>query len=207
MKLNDKLFNINIDGDNADRVVVPGSVLVAEPLLSEPYFNHSSILVVDGSRHSETMGVVLNNPSGSNLQALIEGVTLEEPVQVFCGGPLGLDRLYSLHTLGDVIDGSQEIGDSGVFIGGDFEAIVNYVNSGYPLEGNVRFFVGYSSWSAGQLGDEIDKHVWVVSSVEATGGAQMQLTGSGNSYWHRVIDALGDDYRIWRMFPKNPAQN
>lgn len=206
MRLNDKIFNIHPTSNDAP--VSSGAILVSEPFLTEPYFNHSVIMIVDGSRDEETMGVVLNNESDHCLKELVRGVEVDDKIPVFCGGPLGLDRLYTLHTLGDVIPGSQQVGLTGLYIGGDFNAIVNYVNSGYPIEGHIRFFVGYSGWSARQLGDELDKHVWVVTDVAAaTGTAAELLTGSDNSYWHRVINRLGDSYRSWRLFPKDVRHN
>ncbi len=202
MKLNN-IFNIN--PANSSKTPEAGSLLISEPFLAEPYVNHAVIMLVNGSRDDESMGVVLNNQSDHTLGSLIGGVEIDVPV--FCGGPLGLDRLYTLHTLGDLIPESQPIAGTDLYIGGRFSDLLNYVNSGYPVEGHVRFFVGYSGWSARQLGDELDKHVWTVSDVDNVGTAGELLTGADNSYWHRVISRLGDNYRPWRLFPKDARHN
>lgn len=205
MKLSDHLFNIEMGNQPA-----PGSgkLLIAEPFLREPYFNHAVVMMVDGDgAENESMGVVLNIDSDNSLQSLIGGIEREEPIDVFCGGPLGLDRLFFLHTLGDVISNSQQINDTGIYVGGDFTDVIDYINSGYPLEGHVRFFVGYSGWSAGQLDDEISKNVWAVVNPAEVGTPAMLLTDRENSYWHRTVNALGDRFKTWRMFPKDLRSN
>lgn len=141
------LFDIKV----LHRDITPGSMLVAEPFLREGYFNHAVIFLADYDRHSGAMGVVMNNLlSDTSLQELMPEVTRRGKVSVFCGGPVNSDRLFFIHTLGDIFPGAQPLAD-GLFIGGDFQAVIDYVNAGYPLDGTLRFFVGYSGWEAGQL--------------------------------------------------------
>ena len=205
MNLKDSLFNIHL---GEQETPYPGSLLIAEPFLAEPYFNHSVILMLEGDGgENESMGIVLNINSHNTLQSLIKGIEAEAPIDVYCGGPVGLDRLYFLHTLGDLIENSQEVGSTGLYVGGNFESIINYINSGYPVEGNLRFFVGYSGWSQGQLNEELSQNVWAVANPRDVGTVSDLLTGEENYYWHRTINALGEKYRWWRMFPKDITSN
>ncbi len=51
----------------------------------------------------------MNNCTDYMLSDLLEGTQPEVDLRVFCGGPLGLDRLYFVHTLGsDIVPGARE---------------------------------------------------------------------------------------------------
>lgn len=150
------------------------------------------------------MGVVLNKPTDYLLSELVAGVTRKDPVKVYCGGPLSTDRLYCIHSLGpEIIPGATKICE-GLYIGGDFGAIVDYVNSGYPLDGNIRFYIGYSGWDAGQLDSELADNVWAVTKIKST---QELLSGSADGYWHGLVREMGEDCRGWKYHPQNPCWN
>ena len=196
------LFNIDIPSGSAP---VAGAFLVSEPFLREEYFNHSVIALVEYEPGAGgSMGVVLNNESEYSLQELIEGVEVSEPIPIYCGGPLGSDRLFFIHTLGDVIKGTQPLGN-GLWIGGDFDSMLSIVNDGYELEGSIRFFLGYSGWTEGQLEDELARNVWAVSPQLEE--ASEMLRGDGDAYWHRAVRALGPSFRGWLYHPRNPMVN
>lgn len=185
--------------------IAPGSLLVAEPFLTEEYFNHGVITLVDYSADEGALGLVMNNPTGHMLDEFIDGVSEKSNVPVFCGGPIGPDRMVFMHTLGDkVFEGAQEFAP-GLYLGGDFDAAVDYVNSGYPLDGAIRFFIGYSGWDAGQLNDELDNETWAVTDAPAN--LSILLSGSDDSYWHRFVRRMGEPYRAWRFFPREVNAN
>lgn len=191
--------------DTLKRPVHAGSLLVTEPFLSESFFNHAVITLVDYSEREGAMGVVMNNPSGSTLGELIDGVDRGCSVPVYCGGPVGLDRLFFIHTLGtDVIGGAREYAP-GLFAGGNFDDVTRYVEAGYPVEGFLRFFVGYSGWSRGQLEEELDNNVWAVADCPSD--RSELFTDSGDSYWHRAVRRLGGHYRAWQMMPRDVSSN
>lgn len=193
------LFNINISSEMPH----PGAMLVAEPFLRDEHFAHAVICLVEYGKDSTSMGVVMNHPTAYTLQGLVEGVTRKEEVPVWCGGPMSCDRLYYLHTLGDIIDGSRRISDD-LFIGGDLKAMLDYVNSGYEIEGYVRFFVGYSGWSRCQLDEELRNHVWAVTTPSTHASS---LIGGSDAYWHRHVRRLGHRFRGWLYHPANPHYN
>lgn len=195
------LFDIQV----VHRDITPGCMLVAEPFLREGYFNHSVIMLADYDRNAGAMGVVLNNLlTDTSLQELIPEVKRKDKVSVYCGGPVNSDRLFFVHTLGDIFPGAEPLAD-GLFIGGNFDAVTDYVNAGYPLEGTLRFFVGYSGWEAGQLEGECAKNVWAVTPPVLD--AAECLRGSDDAYWHKVVRRMGAPYTHWLLHPKNPSLN
>lgn len=200
INFNDILFNIDI----STGIPHPGSLLVAEPFLKERYFNHAVICLVDYAPGDSAMGIVLNRLTGHPLQSLLSAIKVKDPIPVYCGGPLSCDRLYFIHTLGDLIPGSRHI-DGNLYIGGDFNTMVDIVNSGYPVEGSMRFFIGYSGWSENQLDTELRDNVWAVAQPPAD--VATLLTGSEDTYWHNTVRRLGDAHRGWLYHPQNPQAN
>ena len=193
------LFNINISSGMPH----PGALLVTEPFLRDEYFSHAVICLIEYAVGQTSMGIVRNHPTAYTLQGLVPGVTRTESIPVYNGGPLSCDRLYFVHSLGDIIPESQTI-RPGLYIGGDLKAMLDYVNAGYPIEGYIRFFIGYSGWSREQLDEELRNNVWAVTDFTDT---ETLLTGDDDAYWHRYVKAMGGKFRGWLYHPKNPQAN
>lgn len=185
--------------------IAPGSLLVAEPFLSESYFNHGVITLVDYTAEDGALGLVMNVPTGHTLDEYLDGVNPGTDVPVYCGGPIGQDRMVFMHTLGpDIFPGAKEFAP-GLYLGGDFETAMDYVNSGYPLEGVIRFFIGYSGWDSPQLHEELESETWAVADAPAD--LSFLLKGEQDSYWHRFVRRMGEAYRAWRFFPRDIRAN
>lgn len=183
-----------------------GTVLVAEPFMKEGYFNHGVVSLIDYVPDEGATGTVMNNRTEYLLGELLDGVLPNVQIPVFCGGPLGQDRLYFIHTLGsDIIPKARRYAP-GLYVGGDFDIIVDYINQGYDVEGAVRFFIGYSNWSEGQLERELKDESWAVSNSSGMQPSDL-LRGSGDRYWHRYVRSLGPAYRAWTLMPRNVACN
>lgn len=183
-----------------------GSLLVAEPFLRESWFLHSVVSMVNYPGPEGPMGIVLNNPTSLLLSDVLDEVAPETAVPLHCGGPLSDNRLFFIHTLGESIIPEAYEYAPGLFIGGDFDSIISYVNDGYPIDGVVRFFLGYSGWGVGQLQSELDGDVWAVGNVPSISPAEL-LTLDGDSLWHRVVKALGTHYRTWQLHPAQLLAN
>jgi len=186
-------------------ILAPGKLLVAEPFSDESYFSHAVVSLIDYDAAGGAMGVVLNNLTDSKLSEMLDDMPVHVDVPVFCGGPLALNRLFFLHTLGDSIIPRARQYMPGVYVGGDFEAMLDYINSGYEVEGVVRFFVGYSGWEEGQLESEIAGGCWAVG--DAPERVAELLCGSGDAFWHKAVKNLGATYRAWRLVPRSVFVN
>lgn len=184
-----------------------GSLLVSEPFLRESYFLHSVISLIDRSPSEGTMGVVLNNCTNLKLHTLLSEVNASrDNIPVFCGGPLSQDRLFFMHTLGpELVPESQQI-YPGLWLGSNLDVVVDYINSGYPVDGVLRFFLGYSGWSVGQLESELENNVWAVANNVDVTSAEL-LSTHGDRTWHRVVRAMGSHYRNWQLHPMLPNVN
>lgn len=202
MLSNEDLFNLQQPQPNPEQ----GGLLIAEPFLTEPYFRHSCICLVDytDDEHHST-GLVLNNRiNGITLnEVLSTKIFTEEKIPLFCGGPVALDHLLFLHDLGNLIPKSQKVG-YGIYLNGKFESILEYVNSGCQLEGHLKFFLGYSGWDGGQLNSELGNHVWAVcNSITHSAYLSTEMT----DFWRNCVNGLGPTYQKWLLCPENPSEN
>ena len=97
------------------------------------------------------------------LNELVNGLDdLEIPV--YYGGPVQMDTIHFLHQYPDKISGGYEIVD-GIYWGGDFEKAISLIRDGRINTNKIRFYIGYSGWSGGQLNDELKEKSWL--SVKA----------------------------------------
>ncbi|MDR1814221.1 MAG: YqgE/AlgH family protein [Tannerella sp.] len=177
-----------------------GKLLISEPFLQDAYFQRSVVLLVEhGERGS--MGLVLNKRIGFLLNDFFEGFGVMPRLPVFLGGPVASERLFFIHTLGNSIPGSTLI-DGDIYFDGDFECLLSYLRSGVPLDGKVKFFLGYSGWTENQLKTEIESNSWLVSRQNKN-----ILRGEGESFWKYAVQMVGGRYKNWVNYPKDPRLN
>ena len=94
-------------------------------------------------------------------------------------------------------------GNSGLYVGGDFECIREIINMGAIVEGNIRFFVGYSGWEKGQLRKELDNFEWAVGqSIVAD-----VLNLRENDAWRKAVKDMGARYKVWLNVPLDAQLN
>ena len=175
-----------------------GRVLVAEPFLRDGGFGRSVVYLTDHNEEG-SVGFVLNKPLRVSVESVVAGLEgVDFPV--YYGGPVGRDSLYYIHRRVD-IPGAVMVGD-GVFHGGDFDVVTRLAREGRLGEGDIRFFAGYSGWSAGQLEGELREDSWLVGEV-----SRDEVFGGTEGLWERIMRRLGARPAIWSMFPEDPRMN
>jgi len=179
-----------------------GNILIAEPFLSDIYFERSVVLLVEHNSKHNTMGFVLNKMMIEKLNDFFPEMKDFNDIPLFRGGPVGSNRLYFIHTLGDTIPGAYEILD-GLYFGGDFDIIKSYIISGNPVKGRIKFFLGYSGWEQQQLEEEIAQHSWLVGKTEQA----KIMESEGEIFWKKTLQNLGGPYKSWANFPRRPFLN
>ena len=180
--INSDIFNIKIPQPEPRS----GDLLLAVPFMDDGCFSHAVVCLIEHSLESGTMGLVTNRLSGYTLNELVEDIPDSEDIPVFIGGPVHNDRLYYLHTLGNLIPDSVEV-VPGLYVGGDFDAVKRYISEGNMLEGRIRFFVG-----------------WAVAKIKSVDDV---MTGVENGAWRLQVANLGEKYRIWLNCPPNALLN
>ena len=170
-----------------------GSILISEPFLQDAYFQRSVVLLVEHNTQG-SMGFVLNKKTDLIVNTFFPELEEYPEIPIYLGGPVSANRLFFIHSLGDlIVPDSVKIKDR-LYFDGDFEALKRYIQNGHSIEGKVKFFLGYSGWTEGQLGNEINKNSWVVSHA----AKENVLLADGESFWKNSLEQLGSNYEAWR---------
>ncbi len=178
-----------------------GRILISEPFMMDPNFKRSVILLTEYS-DAGAMGFVLNHLSDLILGDILPDVSYSE-ISLFKGGPVGNNTLHFIHRCPDKIAGGIEI-STGIFWGGDFEVIKDLVNNYQLADTEIRFFIGYSGWTEGQLDVEILEDTWIVADKF---NPEILFNHNEDSLWREMVISLGQRYAHIANFPENPTLN
>lgn len=177
-----------------------GKFLISDPFLNEDYFRRSIIFLCEHNDEG-SFGFVINNFISVNLHELDENFPKIE-TQISLGGPIEVNSLYFIHTFGEQIQNSAIITE-GIYLGGDFQELSNIIKKDETLINQVRFFIGYAGWSAGQLEKEITSNSWIVIDVDSTDIFKTKAKQN----WKRYMHDLGGKFKIMSKYPIDPNTN
>jgi putative transcriptional regulator len=192
---------VGVSGDETASSMA-GKLLIAEPMLGDPNFERSVVLMIE---HVEdgALGVVLNRPTQLEVSAVLDewsGLAAEPPV-LYLGGPVeqhGVIALGRRSPSGEPPTGwVQVVGDVGTL---DLHRSPGEVAG--ELVG-IRFFVGYSGWGPGQLEAELDQDAWMV--VDAV--VDDVFAPDPQTMWRSVLRRQGGKLSMLANFPPHPSMN
>lgn len=169
----------------------PGKLLVASPVLVDPNFFRTVVLVLQHDL-AGALGVVLNRPSDELVENHLPAFARSTcpPGVVFVGGPVQPAVAVGL-------DGSGEpTGD--LIVPG-----VSMVDFSRDPGGPLRIFSGYAGWGAGQLEVEMETDAWLVFPAIA-GDVFHPEPGK---LWSAVLRRQGGRYAILATMPDDPNMN
>lgn len=186
-----------------DQLIAPerGDLLISEPYLSDPNFERTVILLCEHDENG-SFGFVLNKRSESTLPELIEE-TEGFNTDVFVGGPVQQNTLHFLHHSPEKLKSDREI-SKGIYWGVDFEDLLSSINTKRITQKDVKFFIGYSGWSPGQLIAELEVKSWIVYK-QASPKQVFQM--DPDVLWKEVLQEMGGKYRIISNYPTDPRLN
>lgn len=179
-----------------------GRLLVARPLLGDPNFHRTVVLLLDHNDEG-TFGVVLNRPVEIEVDAVLPEwqAAVTPPSVLFQGGPVGLDGAIGVVTappgapLPPTVD--RLVGPFGlVDLDSDPAALRGLITG-------VRVFAGHSGWGAGQLEDELQEGSWFVIPAEPADA----VTTEPATLWRRVLRRQGGDLAIVSTFAEDARLN
>jgi putative transcriptional regulator len=177
------------------------SLLVSEPFMLDSNFVRSVVLLGEHGPGG-SIGWVLNQPSNLILSDVMPDVP-KGNFRLFIGGPVGQDSIQFVHKCYDRLDSGIDLGD-GVYWGGNFEVLRVLIDSGAIQPDEIKFFLGYSGWTEGQLKQEITENTWMVSN---SFHKDLIFVDDEENLWKEAVVNLGPKYAHVAQFPKNPSLN
>lgn len=179
---------------------IAGRILISVPFLQDFYFRKSVILLADHSSEG-SFGLIINKPVDVKLGEIAsEFEGFEAPV--FLGGPVKTDSLFFIHTRPDLIEEGVPIIE-GLYWGGNIDTVRDLIKEHKLDKDEIRFFVGYSGWSAKQLERELEEKSWVVSLTDL----KQVIRSNPLDLWKLTLKKLGREYSLWVNYPPDPTLN
>ena len=177
-----------------------GILLIADPFLKDPNFLRTVVFLCE-HQDEGSFGFVLNRKYENTLDELIPELE-GHPLPLFYGGPVQGDTIHFLHQYPNAIPGGLEV-MKGVYWGGDFDKVVEMIKNNEADPAKIRFYIGYSGWSGGQLSEEMDQKSWL--TVKAT--RKIVFLKNYLDIWKESLKQLGGDYEMMINFPIDPQLN
>ena len=177
-----------------------GALLVASPLLVDPNFYRSVVLVCNHGDDG-TLGVILNRPSQADAGLFLPDWSehLTPPGVVFEGGPVQRDTAVALGRLaaapgtGEWMPVAHGAGLLDISAGPD----------GLSEIVDLRIFSGYAGWGNGQLEGEVGQGDWFV--VESLATDLFAVDASG--LWRRVLRRQRGRLAMFAAYPDDVGSN
>lgn len=178
-----------------------GALLISEPFMLDPNFERSVVMLCEHNDEG-TLGLVLNQRSNLLLSDVLDGVRSDK-FPLYIGGPVQANALFFLHKSFDKLTSGTQISED-VYWGGDFDRLLVLIEENLIEPEEVKFFLGYSGWSPGQLDQEIEQNSWAVHNAF---DAAIAFLTDGEDLWKHALISLGPKYAHVAQFPKSPNLN
>jgi putative transcriptional regulator len=179
--------------------IVPGTILIADPFLKDPNFIRSVIFLCE-HQNEGSFGFVINRPYQQTVGDVIPDLAGCD-IPLFYGGPVQQNTLHYLHTCPKTI-GGIEVRD-GIFWGGEFETVQELLRNGELNEKQIRFYIGYSGWTEGQLEAEIETKSWIMKDASR----KLVFHNEADLIWPDALKDLGGEYVQMVNYPIDPQLN
>jgi putative transcriptional regulator len=184
-----------------------GELLVATPLLGDPNFRRTVVLVVEHEPDEGTLGVVLNRPTELSVGQVLEPWTelATGPSVVFTGGPAPPPRALALPLARGV---AEPLGWRALDCGPVMSRI-GLVDLEAPPQvlaaeiTSLRVFAGYAGWGSGQLQAEIEEGAWYV----LPGDPADPFMADPQRLWQAVLRRQGGELALVATYPDDPRLN
>ena len=192
---------LNLDGASQKVPPAKGKLLIAGPFLSDPNFSRAVVLLCEHGGDG-TIGFVLNQPTALSLGDIIAELEAYMPrLSVYQGGPVQPDTLHIMHRMPEVLGG--HLIAPGIYWGGSYETLQRLVKSNDFNEADLKLFIGYSGWSAGQLDKELSEGSWLVGDTSE----ELIFETEPHVIWKSAISSLGNNYSFLANMPIDPQLN
>lgn len=176
-----------------------GRLLVANPLLIDPNFARSVVLMLEHDDDG-ALGLVLDRPSATPVAEIIDrwAPLAAPPDLFFLGGPVSPE---SVICLGRVV--SPDAPAAARCVVGDIATVDLDDDPAAAGFAAVRLFAGYAGWGPGQLDEELGANGWLV--VDARPGDA--LDPEPGSLWRRVVARQPGETAWLATFPEDLGLN
>lgn len=208
-----------------------GTLLIADPFLTDPLFERSVVLLLHAETSEGAMGLVLNRASevgppqgreviGEFLERLTRnqlkygdthrGTTQDLPL-CRSGGPVDTNDWFMLRLsqVGDINQSPEitfmEVPEYSTLHGimPDLPDLDAVEWANHIVHDKIIFFAGYTGWAVGQLESELDTGSWIIYR----GGPNWFSHVHKPNLWDILLKSMGGHYSLMPSYPRHPLLN
>lgn len=166
-----------------------GNFLIASPVLDDPNFSHTVVLMCDHTEEG-AFGLVVNRVLMESFQPLLNnfdctGTSVDMPV--FFGGPVKPEQGYIIYTPFSAKYGSMKVGTN-IGVTASREMLFSILNGKGPEQ--YLFALGFAGWNSHQLEDELLTDSWIVAPCNTDIIFSMQV----RDRWRAAAKQIGIDF-------------
>jgi putative transcriptional regulator len=172
--------------------LAPG-LLVAAPMLSDPNFRRTVVLLIDHSPKG-SLGFVINRPAQVRLPGMLDALGLQRPgvrppdAPVVVGGPVAPDTGWIVFDSTERNFGSEVVHVSDrLAVSASRELLENTVHGRGPTR--MMLVLGYAGWAPSQLDSEIAQGAWIPVDLSE----KIVFDTPYDDRWASALHSLGID--------------
>ncbi len=169
-----------------------GQFLLAMPGIDDDRFERAVILILSHDKKG-AMGFIINRPADElTLGTIIENLPKEIAstglvnMPIFVGGPVENDHGFVLHSQSENKDPAAQH----LVVSQTLDILFDAAQGKGP--DFLRLFLGYASWSAGQLENEIQDNIWLIAPADPA----LIFSSNPDDLYERVARRMGIDLML-----------
>ncbi len=178
-----------------------GKLLLAEPFMLDPHFKRSVVMLCEHDHRNGTVGFILNKPLKVRINEMVQDFP-DIDTDLYYGGPVGTDTLHYIHNVGELLEESVPL-LRGVYWGGNFDKLKFLITQQLIGPENIKFFVGYSGWTKGQLLEELGIGSWILAEADPNYIFKI----NSQKLWKQVLEDKGNTYSVISDMPDQISWN
>ncbi|MFQ5482145.1 MAG: YqgE/AlgH family protein [Nitrospinaceae bacterium] len=180
-----------------------GSLLIANPVLPDPNFSRTVVLLCNHNEEG-SFGLVVNRKAELMAREVFPKSDLLRTydADVFIGGPVAQSQVFYLIRHAEPLADLEPV-CPGIQMGMSWETLEEVFPRLNQPGQDLRFYLGYSGWGSGQLAGEMEQRSWLIRQAND----DFVFPPQENQLWHNVVRSLGKDYEYLLHAPVDPRWN
>lgn len=180
-----------------------GSFLIANPVLPDPNFSRTVVLLCNHDEQG-SFGLVVNKSADLDSGDVFANIDVLRSYdgKIYVGGPVSQSQVFYLCRSAEPIP-ELDVVCPGVQLGMSWDLLESVMERLENPNQDIRFYLGYSGWGAGQLAGEMERKSWLVCDAKD----HFTFGDDEDRIWEDVVRSLGKDYVYLVKAPVNPQWN
>ena len=189
--------------DPKDQKYGKGYFLIANPVLPDPNFSRTVVLLCNHDDQG-SFGLVINKSAELDSEDVFNDIEVLNSYsgKIYLGGPVSQAQVFYLCRSREALP-ELDLVCPGIYLGMSWDLLESVMEKLENPDQDLRFYLGYSGWGAGQLAGEMERKSWLTCEASDV----FTFGENEDKIWEDVVLSLGKDYQYLVKAPVNPQWN